>query len=280
LVRIVEPLAKAVETQLDERTTALALQVLRSLIVDLSCLEKLLSLGTFRAETLEVLHKAGDEKEATELISCVIVAENEISMAEGALKESEQYLKNPPSVRSLAEIFNKLSPLDGELTMDQLLQACRLVPVGPERDIKAALSGNKLAKFSFGAFAQHIYGTPTLLGWWPSLMEHTAELWSHPMHHYLGLPALTDLLSFFELGAKGSAGVTSDTILHEVLPAWNLSSEGELVEDLFAEIRGDKPLNFVEFGLWMSRYFKALNKQHHEAELRQKESMEEARKSA
>jgi hypothetical protein len=283
LINIVEPLAKAVEVHHDQRITRLILQVLRNLAEDLSCLEKLLSLTDFRVETLEVLHKAGDEKEATELISCMVDAENTMSAAESAFRESEHLLKNPPSVKSLAVIFNRFSPMHEELSVDQLLQALRAVPVGPSRDVRASLNRDKSAKFSFGAFAQRIYGTPTLLGWWPSLMEHTDEMWNHPMFQELSLPPLADLLSYFELGAKGAPGLDGETIMNEVLPAWKLPIEGELVEDLFAEIRGDELLNFRQFGTWMCRYFKALDKQRREAEeenlLRQAEDAERSQTS-
>jgi hypothetical protein len=280
LADIVEPLTKAVETQMDDRVTALILQALRSLIEDVVCLERFLALDTFRVETLDALHQAGDEKEATELVSCARVAENALSAAQVAFEESRHHLLSPPSVSFLAGIFNNFASMDGELSFDQLLQALRRVPVGPEREINATLSSKALVTFDFGAFAQHIYGTPTFYGWWPSLMEHTNELWSHPMFAELHLPPLIELLSYFELGAKGASGLTSDTILHEVLPAWNLTTEGELVEDLFAEIRGEKPLNFNKFGLWMSRYFKAVDKQRSEAEERQREISEQHRETA
>jgi len=60
--------------------------------------------------------------------------------------------------------------------------------------------------------------------------------------------------------------VTSDIILHEILPRWGQPVEGEEVEELFAEIRGDTPLSFKEFGTWMQRYFLAVDKQRREAE--------------
>merc|ERR1711972_611350 len=133
-----------------------------------------------------------------------------MSFAETAFRESEHVLKHPPSVKSLALIFNAFSPMHEELSVDQLLEALKSVPVGPSRDVKASLNGDKSAKFSFGTFAQRIYGSPTLLGWWPSLMEHTDELWSHPMFQELGPPPLADLLSYYELGTKGASGLNSE----------------------------------------------------------------------
>merc|ERR1711879_354061 len=109
-------------------------------------------------------------------------------------------------------------------------------------------------------------GTPTLLGWWPSLMEDTDVMWNSPAFKELGLPHISELLFYYELGAKETSGLTSDSILREVLPAWQLPIEGELVEELFAEIRGDTLLTFKEFATWMCRYFQAINKQREEAE--------------
>jgi hypothetical protein len=266
LVGVIAPLAQIVEVNLHERTMSAALLGLRSLIDDLSCLEEFLSLGQFRSEILEVLHKAGDEPEATDLTSRTIVAENALASAQATFEHSQGHLKNPPGVKFLAELFNKVSPMDGELTPAQLLQTLPQVPIGPVADVQASLSGLKNCSFGFADFVQHIYGTPTLLGWWPHLMEDVSCMWNEPAFQDLQPPPLVELLAYFELGAKGTTGLTSDIMLHEMLPAWGKTIEGELVEDLFAEIRGDTPLGFKEFAVWMQRYFVAVAKQQKEAE--------------
>jgi hypothetical protein len=269
LVGAVAPLAKAVEINPDEHTTRLALLALRSLVRDLACLEVFLSLGEFRAETLEVLHKAGDEKEATDLHSCTTASENILAAVHMIHMQSRN--QSAPSVRALAELFNEHSAMDGELTKKQLLKILPRVPIGPAKDVEASLSGDKTSKFGFLAFAQHIFGTPTLLGWWPSLMEDVSCLWNAPAFQQLQPPALSEVLLHYEMGAsglwkqQGSPGVSSEAILHEVLPAWRQPVEGEEVEELFAEIRGDTPLSFKEFGVWMCRYFQAVDKQRKEA---------------
>jgi len=266
LVGAVAPLAKAVETNPDEHATRLVLLALRRLVDDLACLEKFLTLDAFRSETLDVLHSSGDEPEATELTSCATAGENALAAAHATLEQATGGLRNPPSVKFLAELFNEHSPMDAELTKEQLLQILPKVPVGPAKDVEASLSGCRFPKFSFMAFAQYIYGTPTLLGWWPSLVEDVNSMWNEPAFQVLQPPPMSELLSYYELGAKGTSGVTSDVILHEVLPAWNQPVEGEQVEDLFAEIRGDEPLSFKEFGTWMCRYFQAVHKQQNDEE--------------
>jgi hypothetical protein len=212
-----------------------------------------------------VLYDQADEKDATELILYLRDAENSIHIAESALEDSKQHLKNPPSIRYLAEAFNQHSSMEGELSFEQVLSVVKQVPVGPANDVATSLYTKRTSTFSFGSFAQHVYGTPTLLGWWPSLMEEAHELWTRPSLQELKPPSLAVVLSFFELGAKGTSSLSSEIILNEVLPAWNLPVEGELVEDAFAKIRGES-LNFKEFSKWMGSYFKAEDKQRREAE--------------
>jgi len=266
LAGVVAPLAKAVEINSDERTSCVALLALRSLVDDLCCLEKCLTLPEFRFDTLEVLHRSGDEKEATDLISCLAAGEDALASAQLTFDQARHDLRSPPSVELLAQLFNEHSPMDAELTRTQLLQILPRVPVGPTKDVEAGLSGSRMSKFGFSAFAQFIYGTPTLLGWWPSLMEDTNASWNEITFQALQPPPMHELLSYYELGAKGTSGVTSDVILLEVLPAWGLPVEGELVEDLFAEIRGDTPLGFKEFGVWMRRYFQAVDTERKQTE--------------
>jgi hypothetical protein len=267
LVGAVRPLAKAVEINPDARTTRLALVALRSLVEDLSCLEEFLTLIEFRSETLELLHKSGDEQEATDLLSCTVSGENALSASHAALAGSRGQLKNPPSVEFLARFFNEVSPMDGELTMDQLLRILPKIPIGPAKDVQASLRTHSTSStFGFAAFAQHIYGTPTLLGWWPSLMEDTNAVWNAQTSQEVQLPSVCDLLFYYEVGAKGAPGITSDAILHVVLPEWGQPVDGQLVEDLFAEIRGDTPLSLKEFAIWMRRYFLAVTEQNKQAE--------------
>jgi hypothetical protein len=255
----VEPLAKAAETSQDDCTIQIVLRALRSLAEDFVCLEQMLILNEFRTDTL-VLYERGDEREATELISYLTNAENAVHIAECAFEESKPHLRHPPSVKQLAHIFNKYSPMDGELSFEQFSASSKEVPVGPASEVAAPFQNARSSTFSFGWFAQHVYGTATVLGWWPNLMEETNELWLQPKLQELKPPSLTEVLSYFELGAKGTSTLSSDVILNEVLPAWNLPAEGERIENIFAEIRGET-LNFKEFGRWMCSYFKALEEQ-------------------
>jgi len=261
LVGAVAPLAKAVE-EADEHTTGLALLALRRLVDDFACLEKFLTLRDFRSDTLEGLHRAGDEQEATDLTSCTTAGENALAAAQSSFEEAKGELRDPPSVRALAELFNEYSPMDGELNKDQLFDLLPKVPLGPSLDVQVSLGVDKTSNFDFAAFIQRVYGTPTLLGWWPSLMDDVSAMWNEPAFQEIRPPPLTELLYHYQLSAKGSSGVTCDAIFHDVLPALNQTLEGDLVEELFAEIRGDTPLSFKEFVIWMQRYFQAVHQQH------------------
>jgi hypothetical protein len=273
LADIVEPLAKAAETSQDDCTIQIVLRALRSLAEDFVCLEKMLILNEFRTDTL-VLYERDDEREAAELVSYLTNAENAIHIAECAFEESKPHLRHPPSVKQLAHIFNKYSPMDGELSFEQFSAATKEVPVGPASEVVAPFQNARSTTFSFGWFAQHVYGTATVLGWWPNLMEETNELWIQPKFQELKPPSLTEVLSYFELGAKGTSTLSSEVILYEVLPAWNLPAEGERIENIFAEIRGET-LNFKEFGRWMCSYFKALEEQRQMAAEEENENHEE-----
>jgi len=267
LVGVVNPLAKAVEINPDERTTRWSLLALRALVDDLSCLESFLVLEEFRCDTLEVLHKAGDEMEATDLLSCTCAGENALAAAQAVFDDSKDELQQAPSVRFLAQLFNEHSPMDGELTKTQILQVAAKVPLGPSSYLKAALSGSdKSCTMSFTDLAQHVYGTPTMLGWWPSLMEDTARIWNDPTFQQTQPPSLQEVLFYYEMGSKGSSGISSHDIFHEVLPSWGQSVVGELLEDLFAEIRGDVLLSFKDFAVWMRRFFQAVDQQCRENE--------------
>jgi hypothetical protein len=266
LVAAVAPLAKAVETSPDDRTTKAALRALRSLSWDVACLEHLLSLEDFRCEALESLHKSGEQAEATELASYLQGAEAMFCVAQAALDESRAFVPNAPSVRALAEAFATICRFDGELTVLDLPKVLALVPVGPISAVIASLSGGKRQELTFQDFAQHVYGTPTMLGWWPSLMEETAALWAAPGHSAL-LPGLLELVSLFEGAAHGASGVGGEALLQEVLPALGLPTEGEVAEEAFTEIHGEGLLDLHTFAMWLSCFCARVSQREEETAL-------------
>merc|ERR1712014_46454 len=90
-------------------------------------------------------------------------------------------------------------------------------------------------------------------GWWPILMEDTAALWEKLGKLPPLLPQLHQLVQFFENGTHGSSGISGEKLLVEVFPAMGLPVEGTIVEDFFAEIRGDGLLDLHKFAEWLSR---------------------------
>jgi len=200
---------------------------------------------------LEVLHKSGDEADATELASYLTGTEAMLGVAQAALEESSAFVHNAPSVHALAEAFATVCHLDGELTMEELPKVLRLVPVGPMVAVIAPIGKQQV--FTFQNFAHRVYGTPTLLGWWPSLMEDTAALWAAPGRS-ARLPGLPDLVAFFEGAAKGASSIGGEALLEEVLPALGLPTEGQVAEQAFAEILGVGSLDLFHFAEWLSRF--------------------------
>lgn len=251
LVGAVKPLAQIVESSPDEEATCQALRALHELCRDVSCLLELLGLAVFRSETLEALCSSGEEKDAVELASYLAGAENMLSAAQALLDASVIHCAHAPSVSTLAELFARLAPLDSELDKEQVLELVRVVPLAPSAAVRASLSGAKALRFSFQNFAEHIYGAPTVCGWWPSLMEDTAALWGGlAVAHRV--PDLTVIVSLFELGAKGGTKVDGDVLLSEVLPAAGLPAQGDTIEGAFTEIVGEVPLDFPAFAKWLS----------------------------
>lgn len=258
LAGTVQPLAIAAEACMDARTSSASLRALRRLCDDIACLDCLLPLEQFRSETLEPMHRDGDEPDATELVSYLEVAENALASAKELYTTMLPTTKRPPSVPELSCIFNDFAPLDGELTEDQLFEALRRVPIGPKREIQGTLRTFRTARnWSFMQFATQIYGSPTVLGWWPSLMEDLRVAWDAiEAEAAPRTPTLQGFMDLWELASKGHDNIKSDVILEEVLPAAGLPVEGEAVYELFAEIRGDVPLRIGDFALWFGRLLK------------------------
>jgi len=253
LLGAVGPLAKIVETSTDSRTTQAAIRALGVLGQDIAGLEAILALDAFRDGILELLHQSGDEREATELVSYLASMEVVLSTAQATLEASRTHITHAPSVRSLAEAFGSAVRIDAELRTEQLWDVLRLVPIGPSAAVGATFSGGGLRGLSFQDFAYRVYGTPTILGWWPSLMEDTAARWAALDERPPLLPDLRQLMEIFEAATHGASGVSGEALLGEVLPVMGLPVEGAIVEELFAEIRGEGPLEFPQFAEWCLR---------------------------
>merc|ERR1712032_1594585 len=158
-----------------------------------------------------------------------------------------------PNVSELAEIFARFVPLDCEMDMDLLAKSLRDVPVGPSAAVFASLSGGgKAQKLNFQQFAERIYGTPTLLGWWPSLMEQAADE-RNSLGEVALLPDLEGLLALFESGVDRGTQIGQNTLLHTTLPAAGLPVDGIVVEDAFLELSAVDGLEFPAFARWVSK---------------------------
>lgn len=248
LVLVTESLAAAVEAVLDDQVTRAALLSLRALGDDIECLEALLAMSEFRRETLEALHRGGDEPEATRLLSYLDSCELALMGAQEILDAATPKLHNAPTVRQLAEIFQKLAPLDAELTAEQLLQATAEVPLIPSAEVEASQAGAQ--NVGFQAFAALVYGTPRVLGLWPTLMEDAASV-LRATDGLASLPTLPRLAQLFEEVADGKSTMSAHALLERALPSLGLPTEGPVVELEFVEIRGDTALDFKAFVAWL-----------------------------
>jgi hypothetical protein len=229
--------------------------------LDVQGLQSLLARETFRNQALEDLCNGGEVTCANDLQVYLLTTESMFSGAQEALDKSQAFCIHAPNVTALAELFVQAGdPLDTEMTADAILGLLGTVPLAPITAIRAQLSGTMRQKFTFQSFAQHVYGTPTICGWWPSYMEETAVLW-RSQGEIQGLPGLEALCALFERGARGGTTVDTDALLEVVLPAAGWPVEGPAVEEAFAEIRGTGPMALLQMARWMAALGTALAKQ-------------------
>jgi hypothetical protein len=262
LADTVGPLACAIESSLEPQVTVLGLRALLAVARDVAGLRQLLALESFRSQTLEVLCTSGEEQEAAiavELQSYLLTAENMLTSAQYTLDNSKAFCATAPDVTRLAEIFIKYAALDAEVPAETAFEMLAEVPLAPVAAIRASLSGTTRPRFGFQAWAQHIYGTPTICGWWPSYMEDTAAVWSSLDEGAAQLaPALGSLCALFEHAARGGSTLPDHEALYEVLPAAGLPQDGPVVEEAFSDIQGTPPMDFAAFALWIAQVCKAL----------------------
>eukprot|EP00913_Durusdinium_trenchii_P030268 g28358.t1 len=117
-------------------------------------------------QSLDSFHRAGDAA-STDLLSYMEMVESAFAAGEAAKLAQTHENPQAPTVLELAEVFSRLCPLDGKLDSHQLPDLCAQVPLAPLDRVRSSLH----CDLTLQAFLEHVYGTPTILGWWPSLME-------------------------------------------------------------------------------------------------------------
>mmetsp|Transcript_20710 Transcript_20710/g.48379 ORF Transcript_20710/g.48379 Transcript_20710/m.48379 type:complete len:566 (+) Transcript_20710:75-1772(+) len=252
-------LPRAVEASSDGAVHE-AIEALKELAADALCLEALLAEEGFR-ETLELLHR--QEGVGTELLSYLELVEN--AMAAGQAAKNAQAHENPfaPSVIDLTEIFSRHAALDGKMDVSYLGWVCAAVPLCPVATVQRSLHSE--TALSLQSFLEHVYGTPTILGWWPSMMEEPAAMVASVA---TSVPDLGRLCAAYEAATDGR-GTLQIQELHDVLlPSLEVSIDGPVIEAKFAELHGSQPLSFKEFVTWMTDLFDRL-RQEFEAEAMQ-----------
>jgi len=121
------------------------------------------------------------------------------------------------------------------------MSAAMEIPLVPVIAVKST-SGISKSGLDFERFAEHVYGTPKILGWWPDLMEDAAAALAAAGDD---VPSLTVASQLFETAAEGKSAVDCQMILENVVPALQLSAEGKVEEELHA--LGAKKLDFKAF---------------------------------
>lgn len=248
-------LAKAAENAYHEGASTVVAAALRALLqlsqADVGCLEIVLALTEFRAQVLDEISKTDDE-DACALLDYLNACETHIAAARAARDVCLTYCKHAPTVENLSRCFATCACLDQTITIAQATEAVRRVPVGPSSEL-AVLA--YLTSMTFTDFAHQVYGTPEVLGFWPSLMEDIAAEREYMFEGdaTLELPGLSDLLLAYELGSSGcTEGVLPDRLLSHVLPSLGLPSDDNLtVEAAFDEVKFEPPMVFKPFARWV-----------------------------
>jgi len=248
LVPAVTSLVQIVETA-EENTQTSALLALRKLCSDVGCLEGLLAQEEFRKGTMELLHKSG-EQAATDLLSYMEFVETAFRIAQAAKDAQAQDNLHAPTVLQLAEMFQRHAPLDGKIDATLLVQLCSEVPLAPSEKVIACLTSSSDVELSLQSFMERVYGTPTILGWWPSLMQEAAALFDSA-EAVPRLPSLSQAVAVFEESTGGRSSLAIQTLHDVALPALGIPTEGTAVEVKFAELHGSVPLSFKAFAKWL-----------------------------
>lgn len=245
-------LVEIVEISAGDDAQNTALLALRDICADAHCLQSMLALEDFRRGTLEALHRTGQAPAATDLIAYLEFVENAFMAGQSAKDQQQADCPNAPTVLQLAELFGNSAPLDGKMLLSHLPQICAQVPLAPLATVQTSLGTYSDDGLSLQSFLERVYGTPTILGWWPSLMEDAAQAAARsPL-----LPGgLSRAAAVFEEAAEGRATVTIQAIHDLVLPALGVQTESIAVEIKFSELNGSAPLSFVAFVRWLSELF-------------------------
>merc|ERR1719326_2698578 len=106
-----------------------------------------------------------------------------------------------PSVNQLAEIFSRRTALNTEASLEDIMSAAMEIPLVPVITVKST-SGVSKSGLDFERFAEHVYGTPKILGWWPDLMEDAAAALASAGDD---VPSLTVASQLFETAAEGKS---------------------------------------------------------------------------
>merc|ERR1712232_363832 len=223
-------------------------EALKSLLIlsreDVGCLEIISGFAAFREGVLTEIANSNDE-DACALLDYLQICDKQLAAARETRNVCLTYCKHAPAVENLSRCFARFAHFDETISLDQASQAARLVPIGPTAEPNILTNSGRM---DFTAFAHQVYGTPEVLGFWPSLMEDIAAERDYMFEGdaLLELPSLTDIISAFDSACGGcTEGISPDRLLSHVLPALGLpTDDNRVVEAAFDEVKFEPPMVF------------------------------------
>lgn len=249
-------LARAVEKGFSMGDSVMVTDAMQSLLLfardDVGCLETVSALAEFRAGLLTDIANSNDEV-ACSLLDYLNASDAHMAAATATRDLCLTYCKHAPTVENLSRCFAKFAHFDQAIDQEQAKAAARLVPIGPSCEIHIL---SNAATMTFTQFAHQVYGTPEVLGFWPSLME---DIVAERDSMFEGdavrdLPSLTDIMDAYDSGCAGcTEGVTAERLLNHVLPTLGLppADDSRTVETAFDEVKFEPPMLFKPFARWI-----------------------------
>jgi len=253
LVKLIPPLSLCIHDSSTDSSGVIVLESLRNLCDDAECLQCLIDLVHFRKGTLERLSNDSC-KEAIELKSFIEMCEELLCGAKESFTSLSQSCKHAPSVTKITSIFVHFGALDRTITLPQLLEALRRVPVGPSASLKQQLAAKgKIKKIGFKDFYRFVYGTPTETGLWQLLMEGAAAS-LQSLEGPDQASSLANALALFERGANSKATCSTEILLKDIIPTSGLQAQGDSVQDDMNKLGAKDTISFPEFAAWFASF--------------------------
>jgi len=243
-------LTQITEISFDNLAVAEALSALLATSrMSVDCLERLLSMDEWRTETLASLCTDVDNSEAIALETYLRISEQLISHADAVYTVMARYCTYAPDVKKLARLFAQHACFDEQIVGEVVMAALMSVPLGPTCDIASP----RVDRMSFAVFAEYVYGTQHIPGYWSSMMEDVCAILAEAVQNGAQkLPRIEELISSYNQFSE--TGLSVDALVEFILPSFGFPGvdECEAVYEAYAIVRGGDPLKFRPFVQWIA----------------------------